>query len=150
MTQSNSLEQKSLWCKTSCQNTKHLFLFHIIFQLTACNAHALTIPGFVKESTLDPSRTLKKRKTSPTTEHYHGFGRGFCWPIRTDKHFNRHESKAFQNKKDSFICNVSVGTQPSAQHFPYYSKDFFVALKSDFNGQILQNDYLNGKTGLSK
>lgn len=33
----------------SAQNTKHLFLFHIIFQLTCCNADARTVPTLKKK-----------------------------------------------------------------------------------------------------
>lgn len=42
----------------SAPNTKHLFLFHIIFQLTCCNADARTVPTFEQKK---PKTTERAR-----------------------------------------------------------------------------------------
>lgn len=102
----------------SAQNTKHLFPFHIIFQLTRRNADARTIPSYEK-------------KRAPSIQTVRRAIRNCQAPVRlrtrlllTDLNWKNTSTgvrqKHFKTRKTPLFV-VSVGTQPNTQHFPYYS-----------------------------
>lgn len=122
----------------SAQNTKHLFPFHIIFQLTRCNADARTIPSYEKkkESTFNSNCAQSKTQLPSAAA---ASDKASVDPSELKKHFNRRETKAFQNKKDSFICSVGWDpTQHSALPLLFRKGGKKVTLRTDFNCQILQ------------